>query len=115
MFVNQISDRVSVKINKSLTKMELGGQTGETQHRPTSITERTVNYRPQERKHQLQAPTGKTVHRISYKKLTTPGTQPMRNHHHPELSLFSNEFSLKTIFLNFLIFLYKIMFLSFVC
>ena len=40
MFANQISDKMSVKINRSLTEMELGGQMGETQHRPLYI-----NYR----------------------------------------------------------------------
>ena len=59
----------------------------------------------------------------SYKKLTTPTIQPMRNHHHPELFLFFNILPFKTIPPktkqnktippNFLL-LHKIMFLSFV-
>nr|XP_033713446.1 centrosomal protein of 44 kDa isoform X2 [Tursiops truncatus] len=40
--------------------------------------------------HASQVPTGKDVHGVSYKKLTTPATQPVRNRHHPELSLFSD-------------------------
>ena len=36
----------------------------------------------------ILAPTVQGVGCISYKKLITPATQPIRNHHHPELSLF---------------------------
>ena len=57
--------------------------------------------------------TGKDVHCISYKKLTTPAAQSMRNLRHPELSLFSNIFSLQTIPSNFLLFLYEATLLSF--
>lgn len=32
---------------------------------------------------QLQSPTGKDGQCISYKKSTTPATQPVSNHHHP--------------------------------
>ena len=38
----------------------------------------------------------KDVHPISFKKLTTPATQPMRNHHQYELLLLSNRFLFQT-------------------
>lgn len=56
----------------------------------------------------LQAPTGKDVHGISYKKLTTPTTQPVRNHYGPELLLFTNRLLFKITPANFL--LHKIKF-----
>lgn len=46
----------------------------------------------------------KDIHHLSYKKPTTPATQPKRNHHHPELSLFSNQLVFKTTPPNFLLF-----------
>ena len=49
---------------------------------------------------------------ISYKKLTTPEIQPMRNHNHPELSLFSNGLLFRMTPPNFLLFLYKVMVLG---
>ena len=49
---------------------------------------------------------------ISYKKLITTEIQPMRNHNHPELSLVSNGLLFRMTPLNFLLFLYKIMFLG---
>ena len=68
-----------------------------------------INYRKSRR---LQAPTRKDVRFVSYKKSTTPATQPMRNHHHPD-SLFPTGLSFKTTLPNFLLFLYKITVLGF--
>lgn len=62
--------------------------------------------------HQLQAPTRKDVHRISCKKLTTPATQPVRNHYGPELLLFTNRLLFNITPANFL--LHKMTFVSFV-
>lgn len=42
-------------------------------------------------------PNRKNAHCISYKKLTPSATQSMRNHHHLEVSLFSNRLSFKTV------------------
>ena len=42
-------------------------------------------------------------------------TQPMTNHHHPERSLSSSGLSFKTISSHCLLFLYRVMFLSFAC
>lgn len=68
--------------------------------------ERIINYRPQQEK--------KYVHCIFYKKPITPETQPMRNHHLPKYSLFSDGFLFKTTSPCSLLFLHKVMFLSFV-
>lgn len=77
----------------------------------TDPTRRIIN-----RNHQRQLRQGKKiVHCISYKKSTTPATQPMRKHHPPRLSLSSNGLSLRTTHTNFLLLLHKIMFLFFVC
>lgn len=59
-------------------------------------------------------PKGKDVHCTSYKKLSTPATQPGRHRHHPALLLFCNGLSFKIIPPNFLPPLHKITFLSFV-
>jgi len=69
-----------------------------------SMTERVVSYRPKRRpirritvkNHPLQAPTGKYVYCIFYKKSITPATQPIRNCHHPGLLHLSNGLLLKT-------------------
>ena len=91
-----------------------------TQYHSMSISGRTVNYRPQQKNHQQEriikyrTSTGKDIHCISYKKSTPSATQPMKNHIHLELSLFSNGLSFKTTLPNFFLFLYKIISLSFV-
>lgn len=58
--------------------------------------------------HQFQAPVGKDVHCMSYKKLTTPATQTMRTCHHPQFLLFCNGLSFKTTSPNFLLLCHKI-------
>ena len=50
---------------------------------------------PTRRNHQLQAPTGKDVHCVSYMKSNTPAIQPARNHHYPKLSLSLMDFHSK--------------------
>ena len=87
------------------------GQKGEhsRHNHSTSIVGSIVNYRPKgrtlhRRESSSQAPTGKDVHYISYKKSTIPATQPKRNHYHPEFLLFSNEFSFNTTPPNFFFF-----------
>ena len=104
------------------TKVESGHQKGELSAVPLDVDYRkncqlqTLTKESSTGKnHQLQAPTGKDVHCISYKKLTTPAAQPMRNHYHPELSHFLSALSFKTTPPDFFLFLYKIMFISFVC
>lgn len=87
-------------IKGNLTKMEREGHKGALSHRTTRC--------------QLQTPTGKDVHCVSYKTSTTLVTQPMRNGYLPELSLFFIGLSLKTILPNFFFFLHKITFPSFV-
>ena len=52
---------------------------------------------------------GKDAHCISYKKWTTPVTQPMTNGHHSKHLLFSNGLPFKTTLPNFLLF-YKVSF-----
>ena len=64
---------------------------------------------------QLQTPTGRPVHSIPKKKSTTPATQLMLNHHHSELSLSTNGLLFKTTSPKFLLFFYKITFLSLAC
>ena len=61
----------------------------------------------------ITIPTGKDIHCISYKTLTIPITQPMRNNYHPELTFFQCSFIQNNHCQ--LLFLYKIIFLSFVC
>ena len=48
-------------------------------------------------------------------KSTTPATQPMKNHHNPELSLFSNGLLFKITPPKFFLFPYKITFFPFDC
>lgn len=91
-------------------KVEWRGQKGELSWATNSVwipgrTVRIISYRP---------PTGKAVHSISYKKLTTSATQPMRNHHCPEFLLFLQWILFKTIPPNFRL-LHKTTFLFFVC
>ena len=57
-----------------------------------------------------QTLTGRDVHCICNKKSTILATQPVRNHHHRELS--TNGLLFKIIPPNLLLFLYKIVFLS---
>ena len=62
--------------------------------------------------HELLVPTEKDVHCFSYKKSTTPATQPTENCCHPEL-LFFHGLSFKITTANFLL-LHKTTFLSLV-
>lgn len=109
----------------SFTKMDLGGQKGVTvtQYHSMSITGTVINYSPQQKNHQQERIINyrpqqekKYIYFIFYKKHITPETQPMRNHHLPKRSLFSDGlfFFFKTTSPCFLLFLHKIMFLSFV-
>ena len=98
----KIKRETSLKWNWKARSGSSHRHTGRHQlHEELSITGRIVNYRPQQKDHQKEritnyaAPTGKDAHYISYKKLTTPVTQPVKNHHHPELSLLSNGLSSK--------------------
>ena len=67
----------------------------------TPISGGTINSRPQQKNHQEEritsneAAAGKDAHCIFFKELTNSVPQPMRNHHHLELSLFSNGLSSK--------------------
>ena len=83
----------------------------EARRQSSHVVPLNVNYR----NCQLQIPTGKEVHCISSKTLANPTTQSTRNNHYFELLLFSNRVSLKTTPPNFLFFLYKTAFFSFVC
>lgn len=79
-----------------------------------------ANYRSNRRiikvkTHQLQAPTGKDVHCLFYKKSTTPTTQPMKDHHNPELLFFSNGPSFKITPHNVLLLPPKITFFPVCC
>lgn len=113
-------------IKRNLTKMQLGGWNGELScstiwcqlQKELSITD--PNRRIINRKESLITDLSslyrkKNVHCISHKKLSIQQLT-MRNHHHPELSFFSNAFhSFKTTPPNFHLLLYKTVSLSFVC
>lgn len=97
------------------------------QYHPMSITGRSQLQTPtglsKGNSYHSQASTRRDVHCTSYKKSTTPATQPMRNCHHSEFSRFSKGLSFKTTAPrqppphppNTFLFLYKIKFLFLVC
>ena len=86
--------------------MELGGQKEELSRPDTRLQLQEESWTG--KNHQLQVPTGKDVHCVSYEKSTTPATQPRANRHHSELLLFSNGLSFKITTPNFLL-LHKIL------
>ena len=69
-----------------------------------SITGRIINHTSQQKNHQQvrtinhRPQQGKLC--VSYRKLTTPVTQSVRNRHHPKHSFFSNRLLFKTIPFN---------------
>lgn len=106
----------SVLVKGNLTEMELGNQKGELSCSTTiSGGIKAPNRRINRKESSVTGPPGDDVHCTSYKKLTTPATQPMSNRHHPKLSLFSNRLLFKTSPPSFFLFLHKITFFSFVC
>lgn len=95
-------------VRGNLTKVDQGFRRGGWQggsYHSMSITEGIVNYRLQQTKRYR-------TYCISYKKLTTSATQPMRNHQNPELLVFSKGLSFKTTPPNSFLLLHKIRFLS---
>lgn len=72
---------------------------------PTAITGKRVSYRPNRRcLHRKESSAGcnrEDAHCSPTRNLTTLATQPRRNHHHPELALFSSGLSFKTTPPNF--------------
>lgn len=85
--------------------------------RRSQITGRIVNYTPNRKIIRIEPPMAgpniKGVHCISCKISTTPATQPIWNLHMLNLSIFSSAHLFKTSH-NFLLFLHKITFFSFV-
>ena len=68
-------------IKETLTKVKSAGQKGEPSHSttPGQLQEEVVMYRPQQKNHLYRKDlwnTRQEVHCISYKKSTTPATQP---------------------------------------
>ena len=90
-------------IKGNLTKMESGDQKGEVSSVTLNVDCRmNCQFSDPNRRivhgkeSSIIAPTGKDIHCISYKTLTTPITQPMRNHYHPELTFFQCSFKIIT-------------------
>ena len=109
----QLSIVIACENKEKPCQSELGGSwKGQSQHSVSvtgglSITDPTEESSTG-KNHQLQAPVGKDVHCMSYKKLTTPATHTMRTCHHPQFLLFCNGLSFKTTSPNFLLLCHKI-------
>ena len=118
--LNSENEHIKGNLILSGVRRPEGGALTHLKYHRNSVIGKTVNQQTPTRRsinRKTLSVTGldrNDVHCVSWRKLATPAAKPITCHH-PEFLLFSNGLSFKTTPPNFLLFLYKIMFLFFVC